>query len=115
MLDEEAGMVGLVAARGHASWEEGFRPRVLLLHENSTELACWVEALRSTCHIARGQDIAALEEALATGAIDVIVVSKWGEELMTLLQRSRRTIRVIHCGPVLPESVVDAVGNGFEV
>jgi hypothetical protein len=94
--------------------QSGDRPRVILLHADAAVRAEWARSLRSDCSLRAAADLVDVQTHINREHIDAVVVGEWHDGLLERLASSPRT-RVVHCGKVVSESLVDAAEKGVEL
>jgi hypothetical protein len=92
----------------------GDRPRVLLLHADAAVRASWARGLGREFSLRAAADLVDVQIHLDRERIDAVIVSEWHQGLHDRLASSPRT-RVIHCGKVMSEAIVDAAEKGVEL
>jgi hypothetical protein len=92
---------------------ELYRPRVLLLHSSPHTRSSWEVALAAceTRHAAAEAELA----ALLGGWSPEVVVCLYRPELAERMRAHVPGARFIHCDPLLPAGVIEAVWQGHEV
>lgn len=90
------------------------RPQVVLFNPDSSERATWESVLEGAAHVRAAGTAVELARLLSERAADVLV-APCDPRLLDALQRCRGNARLILCGDTLPEGVIDAAGQGYDL
>ncbi|GAC1345560.1 MAG: hypothetical protein NVSMB23_21860 [Myxococcales bacterium] len=87
---------------------------MVLLSPDAAELARWAAALDGAVRIRTAKDLAELAATLARDPAEV-VIAPCDARLLEGIQRFRAGARLIVCGPVAPQGIIDAASEGYDL
>src|ERR1700687_4012834 len=89
-------------------------PSVLVFNSKETELSRWIELLSPVCKVRSASSLESLERELDDPHISVLVC-QWQDGLLEHVQKAGHAVGIIHCGPTIPDGIIEAAAAGCQV
>jgi hypothetical protein len=87
---------------------------VLVFNSDETELAGWTELLSHLRQVRSVSSLEGVERQLGDPQITVLVCH-WQDGLLEHVQAAGHAVRLIHCGPTVPDGIIEAAAVGCQV